>query len=265
VPNHFRKLIVRPEVPDGAFHELAAALRSRHTRPVVLVICDLKGRKPRNDRLKQAQEVGVRQIDIQGNVPQALLIEICDSTLGPSNWLYREQDDEAVDVCIPSPDWLENAFHSSSLAWLLEIEERPVPWNRKSLYAFPGNPPDWTVEMPINARLLHVAQPLEPRPCPNCSESYISKRSDRCQCPHCGYIAMPFNTKQDAARPEVVSLDAFSGGRCSRCRQSMQFTKRLEQCQRCGNLLKATSRHNLELEENAALVEAAVAEWLATI
>jgi hypothetical protein len=262
VPNHFRKLIIAPQAPERAFAELAIDLRSRQNRPVTLVICDLMGKRPRNERLKQAQELGVRQIEIQGTVPQALLVESCDATLGASNWLYREQDDEERDVCVPAPDWLEKVFRTKSLNWLLDIEEKPIAWNRKSLYAFPGNPPTWTVELPLNARNLHVARPLESRQCPHCGEGYVSKRADRCQCPRCAYIAMPFSSKEDAARVEVAHLDAFSWGSCPRCRQSKLFTNRIEQCQRCGRLLKATSRHELELHDNTQSIDVAIAQWL---
>ena len=263
MPNHFRKLVVTPEVPERAFADLALALRSRQNRPVTLTICDLKGKRPRSDRLKQAQQLRVRQIEIQGTVLHEILLEICAATLGASNWLYREQDDEARDVCVPGPDWLEKVFGTQSLNWLLEIEEQPTPWNRSALYAFPGNPATWTVEMPINARLLHVAQPLEPRQCPHCGETYTSKRPDRCQCPNCAWVALPFGSKEDAARVETAPLDAFSWGKCPRCRQSMYFTHRTEQCQHCGRLLKAKSRHELELHENAEYIEHAIAEWFA--
>ncbi len=263
MPNHFRKLIVTPEVPDRAFADLAASLRSRQNRPATLVICDLKGKRLRSDRLKQAQELSIRQIEIQGSVSQEILFEICEATLGTSNWLYREQDDEARDVCFPGPDWLEKVFRTQSLGWLLEIEEKPTSWNRRALYAFPGNPAAWTVEMPINARLLHVAQPLEPRHCPRCGETYTSKRSDRCQCPSCAYVAMPFSSKEDAARFETAPLDAFSWAKCPRCRQSMRFTHRTEQCQHCGRLLKAQSRHELQLHENAKYIEGAIVKWFA--
>src|SRR5262249_51450111 len=143
-----------------------------------------------------------------------VLFELCDATLGTSNWLYREQDDETLDICKPEPDWLERVFHTQSLAWLLDLEEEPVPWNKTSLYAFPGNPAAWTVEMPINARLLHVAQPLEPRQCPTCGETYTSKRADRCQCPQCAYVAMPFSRREDAGRAEATHLDAFAWEKC---------------------------------------------------
>lgn len=260
--NHFRKLLVSPGVPEHAFRELAVALRSRQNSPMTLVICDLKGKKLRMEHVKLAQERGVRQIELEGNVPQPVLLEVCDSTLGPSNWLYREQDDEEIDTCVPGTDWLENVFGTNSLTWLLEIEEKPIAWNKKALYAFPLNPPEWDVDVPINVGLLQVARATESRPCPRCGATYVSKRDDRCQCPHCAYVAMPFSSKEDAKRVEEVPLDAFSWGKCPRCWKSMQFTNRLEQCQRCGRLLRATSRHSLELEENAEVMEAAVVQWM---
>jgi len=72
---------------------------------------------------------------------------------------------------------------------------------------------------------------------------------------------MPFSSKEDAARVETTPLDAFSWGKCPRCRQSVHFTHRIEQCQHCGRLLKATSRHELELHENAESIEGAIAKW----
>ena len=262
--NHFRKLIVSPDVPEQAFRELAVTLRSRQNSSITLVICDLNGKRLRTEHVKLAQELGVRQIEIEGDVSQSILFEICDATLGPSNWLYREQDDEELDICIPGPEWLEKVFNTESLTWLLDIEEKPIAWKKKALYAFPGNPPGWEVELPINVRLLQVARAAESRPCPKCGATYISKRDDRCQCPGCGCVAMPFSSKEDAKRFEEVPLDAFSWGKCSRCRNSIQFTKRAEQCQRCGRILRATSRHAVELQENAKEIEVAVAEWLGT-
>ena len=256
--NHFRKLIVSPEVPDHAFHELAVALRSRQKSPITLVICDLKGKKLRSEHLKQAQELGIRQIELEGNVPDSLLFEICDSTLGPSKWLYREQDDEELNTCVPSPDWLETVFGTDSVAWILEIEDKPIAWNKKSLYAFPSNPPGWGVEVPINAGLLQVARANESRQCPKCGTKYVSKH-DRGQCPQCGCVTMPFTSQQDAGRIEEVQLDAFSWGKCARCRGAMQFTNRVQQCQQCGRLLRASSRHTLALRENAEEVAAVLA------
>src|SRR5262249_35665648 len=155
---------------------------------------------------KLAQNMGIRQIELQGQVPQELLFDICDSALGSSNWLYREQDDEDIDVCVPGPEWLGAVFRTTSLAWLLEIEETPISWNKYSLYVFPGNPPDWDVEVPINARLLQVVRANESRPCPMCGTDYVCKRDDRCQCPHCAYIAMPFATKEHAKHVELAPL-----------------------------------------------------------
>jgi ribosomal protein S27AE len=262
--NHFRKLLVSPVIPEHAFRKLAVALRSRQKSPMTLVICDLKGKRPRMEHVRLAQELGVRQIELEGNVLRPVLFEVCDSTLGPSNRLYREQDDEEMDICFPGPDWIEKAFGTKLLTWLLEIEEKPIAWNKWTLHAFPGNPPQWDVAVPVNVGLLQVARANENRPCSRCGATYVSKRDDRCQCPHCGEVALPFSSKEDAKRIDEVPLDAFSWGKCTRCRQSKQFTNRLEQCQRCGRLLRAISRHNTELQENAEAIEIAVADWLKT-
>ncbi len=253
--SHFRKLILAPRVEEGSVRDLALRLRARSPHPVTLTFCDLAGRRVRNPQLRAAQAVGVRQVEIEGVVAQALLCELAESILGAGSWLYREQDDEELDVCHPGPQWLTGTFGAGDLSWLLQPEEKPVPWNRRSYYALPGNPDAWDVTVPIARRLLLAARPLEPRPCPSCGMEFASKRQDRCQCPHCGVVSRPFATMADALTLENAPLDAFGWGRCPRCQWSRQFTSVVEQCHRCGRLLKAGSSHALSLADNVAEVE----------
>lgn len=252
---YFRKLILAPGVEERSVRDLALALRSRHTRPVTLTWCDLEARRVRKPHLKAAQAARVRQVEVDGHVAAELLGALASSTLGAGTWLYRESDDEGTDVCIPGPEWLEQTFGAGDFAWLLEPEETPVPWNRRSYHALPGNPGPWDVTVPIALRLLAVARAGDPRPCPVCGAEFTSKREDRCQCPACGFVSRPFASVADARKIEVTALDAFAWGACPRCHASRQFTSVLEQCHRCGRLLEGRSRHPLELADNRSGVE----------
>lgn len=254
--NWVRKLLLAPGVEERSVRALALAVRSRNQRPVTFTWCDLDGRRVRDPRFKLAQALGVRQVEIDGRVPPELLQSLAATTLGEGTWLHCERDDDETDVCVPGPGWLEQAFGAADLAWLLEPEEAPAPWNRRSYHALPGNPEAWDVTVPIALRLLTVTHAGAPRPCPACGEEFTSKREDRCQCPACGFVSRPFASDADARRIDLAPLDAFAWGKCPRCHASRQFTAVIEQCHRCGRLLEAKSRHSLELADNRSVVEA---------
>jgi hypothetical protein len=253
--NSFSYLYLAPSVPESAVRELALRLKKASRQPFTLTFCDLEGRRLRKPHLKLAQERGVKRIEPAGRTPGELVLELATATFGEGSWLLREGDDEGTDICIPGPRWIKETYGPGDLSWLLRIEEEVVPWNRRNYHALPGNPDDWDVTVPIAVRLLTVARPLEPRPCPACGATFASKRQDLCQCPHCGNVSRPFPTREDALTIEPIPVDAWGFGQCKRCMRRFQFTSIVEQCHLCGRLVKAVSRHDLELEDNVALVE----------
>jgi hypothetical protein len=86
--------------------------------------------------------------------------------------------------------------------------------------------------------------------CPRCGVRFTPKRQ-RTQCPAEPTIVELFESNADAVRTEAVPLDAWGHGRCPRCRRSRAFTHRLEQCLRCGRLMRGEpGRHAVALQEN---------------
>ena len=149
----------------------------------------------------------------------------------------RVTDDEGADAAIQEANGLSRLFPDIELGWVLEPEDRPIPWNIDPFYLRPGNPTHWSLKVPIMANLLNVAVPGQMRPCPMCHTQYTSN-GERGQCSACGFIATPFRTRTEAKTISPVPLDAFGWGRCPRCRQSREFSHHVEQCFRCGQLLE---------------------------
>ena len=138
----------------------------------------------------------------------------------------------------------------SGLEWLLEPEEQPVQWESTNLYCFPLNPPELGVAFPFSVALLQVFAPGQPVSCPRCGVSFTPRRQ-RTQCPAEPTIVELFESETDAMRTEAVPLDAWGHGRCPRCRRNRAFARRVEQCLRCGRLMRGEpGRHAVALQEN---------------
>jgi hypothetical protein len=258
-----KRIVLAPAIDPGLVRSYAQVLRDSQKRFATLLLLDLAGRQVRKPSLKHAQSANVRVMEIDSLIQADVLRNAAVAVFGETNFLYREVDDEDVDVCVPDAAWLGRTFKTDDLAWLLEPEEDPIPWNRTCFYVFPGNPAAWDVTVPIHAGLMTVARPGEPRACPSCGTTYTSKRQDMCQCPNrgCGFVAHPFASVPEAKSTVQVPLDAFAWGRCPRCRRAVGFVNQIEQCSRCGQLLRGTSnRHALELTDNSKQIARLVSD-----
>jgi hypothetical protein len=163
---------------------------------------------------------------------------------------------------MPDPSWLVTTFGREDLGFLLELEEEPVPWNVRPFFIYPRVSADWPIDLPLNPNFLVIAKPGEPRACPVCGDVGVSKGVRR-HCPVCRYIFEPFLDRADAQDIVPIPGDAFQHGRCSRCRASFAFSRRVQQCPRCGRLLRISGgRHEpWDMPDN----EAEIRERLATL
>ncbi|GEM_PF-4369891 len=258
-----RRIVLAPAVDRGLICSYAKLLRDSQKRFATLMLMDLAGRQVGEPLLKQVQSANVRLLDIDSLIRADVLRNAAVTVFGEANFLYREVDDEDTDICVPDAAWLDRTFKADGLAWLLLPEEEPIPWNRACFYVFPGNSEAWDVTVPVHAGLMTVARPGEPRACPACDTTYTSKRQDMCQCPsrECGFVARPFASVPEAKSIAPVPLDAFAWGTCPRCRKATAFANHVEQCSRCGQLLRGTSnRHKLELADNSEQVARLVSD-----
>ena len=247
--NSLRRIILAPAVEYPDVVRFAEALRAAQV-PAVLTYATLESSKPRRPELRAARDARVRVVDLDTHATGERLVSIADETLIAGKYLYRDVDDEGRDECIPSREWLQATFAVSGLEWLLEPEEHPVPWESTNLYCFPLNPPELGVTFPFSVALLQVFAPGQPVSCPRCGVSFTPRRQ-RTQCPAEPSIVELFESDTDAMRTEAVPLDAWGHGRCPRCRRSRAFTRRLEQCLRCGRLMRGEpGRHAVALQEN---------------
>jgi hypothetical protein len=254
--NHFCHAVLAPSVTRDQIEVFVKTLRSELPRPVVVTLCDFSNKKVRKQHYVAAKSAGVRILEIETRLGHKVLIPIAVRAFG-SAFLYREEDDEDIDVCYPDADWLSRTFNTDGLAWLLELPDEPVPWNRESFYALPGNPPNSSITLGISSRFLVPSLPGQMRQCPLCGTEYLGKR-ERGQCPNrdCLFVWEPFSSRAEAIKFSVEKLDAFSWGQCPRCRKRLSFTHKVEQCQRCGQLMiESGSRHPLSLIDNCAEVQ----------
>jgi hypothetical protein len=264
VGNEFSHLILAPSVPDDAIEAFALFMRRRASRPGQLYLKDLAGRRVRKLSLIAARDAGVRLLEYEGTStdPRTEQLRAAEATLGAGRFLYREQDDEETDICMPDPSWLVTTFGREDLGFLLELEEEPVPWNVRPYFIYPRVPDDWPIDLPLNPSFLVVAKPGEPRACPICGDVGVSKGLRR-HCPVCSYIFEPFLDPADAQAIVPIPGDAFRYGQCPRCMASFAFSRRVQQCLRCGRLLRISGgRHEpWDMPDN----EAAIRQRLATV
>jgi hypothetical protein len=254
--NHFCHMVLAPEVSRSQIESFARTLRAEQSRPTALTLCDLSGRSVRKPAYVAAKEAGVRLLEVESQLGHSVLIDAATRIFG-KGFLYREKDDEGLAVCHPNALWINNTFKRDDRGWLLELPHEPVPWSREAFYALPGNPPESSVTLGIQARFLRSARPNEVRECPMCGTAYQSKR-ERGQCPNrdCSFVWAPFKSREEAVAPVPVKLDAFTWTRCPRCQKARSFMHRIEQCHRCGQLLiESGSRFQFELKDNTTEVQ----------
>ncbi|MDJ0748233.1 MAG: hypothetical protein QNJ11_02055 [Woeseiaceae bacterium] len=186
------------------------------------------------------------------------VIDAADKVIGQNGYLYREWDDEDIDVLIPDRQWLSKYYPNTDVDWLLESHEQFFKLEEEAFYSIPSNPSEIDVRTGFYAFKMALARPGEAHPCPRCGESFVSKFSARqCRNQECGYAYFPFESIEDATSVIDVPLDASGVGTCQRergthgrCGQWRKFTKRIEQCA-CGQMLRGFSgRHSLDLKDN---------------
>lgn len=244
------RFVLLPSATKSAAETLARNLSSKVERIVTIYFRDLEGKRARTPELQDACAAAVRIVDIAPPLSFEVLKELGTSSFGENNFLLRVADDEELDQTYPSSEWLTSAYPQHDLDWLLDPEEDPIPWNTSSFYLFPNNPATWDLEVPLFLSLLNVALPNQTRPCPFCKSQYTSK-GERGQCNACGFVAQPFQTKDQAKTILPVRLDAFAWGSCPRCRRSREFVHQVEQCFRCGQLMEANpGKHAVPLQMN---------------
>jgi hypothetical protein len=249
--NAICRLLLSPEVTSEQIEAFAVALRRDSRRLVTMHIRDLKGKHIRKDYLLAIANSDVRIIDFEPRLTFDEISVPVSKSLGPNKSLFRLADDEGLDVTLPSVDWLRDVYPTSDLTALLEPDQTPIPWNTESLYVCPGNPDDVEPHVPIALSLLFVATPGAKRDCPLCANSFVTV-GERGQCNVCGFTSWPFKSRAEALQIAIVPLDAFGFGYCIRCRASRESTHLVEQCFRCGKLLRGDgTRHKLKLKDNA--------------
>lgn len=245
--NTICRVILSKDASSDVALRFGSVLRAEVQCPTMLYLRDLRGKRIRDPRLVAARDAEFRLMDLEPTTRPDVLVRTADATIGEGRFVVRVADDEVADRTLPDVDALERFYPGVELRWALEPDERPIPWNNDSFFLVPGNPSHWGLKVPLMAALLEAATPGSERPCPMCRTRYTSQ-GDRGQCPSCGFVAQPFRTLEEAIRRTRVPLDAFAWGRCPRCRRAREFTYRVEQCFRCGQLLEACSdRHKLVL------------------
>lgn len=249
--NEICRLILSPDVTSDEIEVFAVILRRDSRRLLTMHLRDLKGKHVRKEELLPIAKSGVRIIDFEPSITFDEISIPISMSWGTSKSLYRFADDEDVDVTLHSDNWLRDVYSSFDLSILLEPDQSPIPWNTESIYVCPGNPDDINSRVPIALSLLFVATPGAKRNCPLCKNSFVTV-GERGQCTACGFISWPFNSRSEALQIATVPLDAFRYGRCIRCRASREFNNLVEQCFRCGKLLRGDgTRHKLKQKDNA--------------
>jgi hypothetical protein len=247
--NGICRIILAADISLDLPAQFADSLRSEVHRPTSLYCRNLHGKSVRKPHLLAARDAGLCLIDVDPVIDPALLARVAAATFGENRFVVRTADDEGLDITWPSADVLARLYPGIDLAWALEPDETPIPWNTDPFYLFPGNPPHWSLKVPVMASLLRVVNSLQ-RPCPMCQTVYSSK-GERGQCPSCGFVAWPFRSAREATEIVSVPLDAYAWGRCPRCRGTHEFIHQVEQCFQCGKLLEGFStRHHLTLVPN---------------
>ena len=154
-------------------------------------------------------------------------------------FVFRESNDEDLDVVYPDSSWLAETFGTNELDFLLEDIEEDIPWNQRPFYCIPGNPEEWSISVPLNRRLLQVPDENGNRVCPRCGKVYMSRfLQGQCRDSECRFYFISFNTKEDALSIERIHVDLSCWGECPRCRTRRPFASLLEQCFHCGRLLE---------------------------
>ena len=76
--------------------------------------------------------------------------------------------------------------------------------------------------------------------------------------PECSFGYIPFDNLNEALTIKEIQLDAFSWGKCPRkCGKSVQFSNRIEQCYKCGQLIRAVDgKFSHELHDNEVEIKA---------
>lgn len=249
--NAICRLLLSPDVSSEQVEVLAVALRRDSRCFVTMHLRDLKGKRVRKGYLLPIANSAVRIIDFAPSIRFDDISVPLSKSVGTGKSLYRLADDEGVDVTVPSADWLRDVYPSFDLSVLLEPDQTPIPWNTELFYVCPGNPDDVNPRVPIALSLLFVALPGAKRDCPLCKNSFVTV-GERGQCNVCGFTSWPFKSLSEALQIATVPLDAFGYGRCIRCRASREFSNLVEQCFRCGKLLRGDgTRHKLKLKDNA--------------
>ena len=252
---HFKRVILPPGDNKNKVIELAHELRANTNRNCVLEYSYFSNKKYRKEHLKTSRELGLNYIELDTPLYSKDIIEVCKKVFGENGFLYREQDDDEIDVIYPDNHWLSKTYGSNQLDWILNVIEDKISLNIHTFYSIPSNPEPIGVEIPIFAALLKQVRPGEKHPCPMCGSEYISKFPRRqCKNPECAFGYIPFESRDEALTIKEIQLDAFAWGKCPRgCGKSIHFNNRIEQCYKCGQLIKAVNgkfSHELNNNEN---------------
>lgn len=246
---HFQRIVLLPDAPESLAEKLAQALReSGHEGHIVY--SSFGNRRYRRPELVAAREANTRFIEVFG-VKAPAVITAADEAIGAGKFLYREADDDELDILHPNSEWLSLAYPATELAWLLSpLDGRPFDLDEVAFYSIPSNPGTLSVRSPLFAAMLSPTRPRREHPCPRCGTPYTSKFAARqCRNIDCGFAYYPFPSASESYKILDISLDDFAWGRCSRviethkssgsCNSSIKFTNKVEQCRRCGQLLRA--------------------------
>jgi hypothetical protein len=250
---HFKRIILPAGDNSEKVKELAKVFRTKTNRNCTFTYSDFSSKKYRRDFLKAANAAQLNFAELDTPLFSEQIIETTQEVLGENNFLYRASDDDELDVLYPSKDWLQNHYPNNDFNWLLQPIEDVISLNTKSYYSIPSNPDFIDISLPIFAALLKQVRPGEEHPCPICGLRYVSKFPRRhCRNPECSFGYIPFEDLAEALSIKEIQLDAFAWGRCPRnCGNSLQFTNRIEQCYKCGQLIKAIDgKFNHVLKEN---------------
>lgn len=258
---HFKRIILPAGDNSLKAEELAQAFRTKTNRNCTFTYSDFSEKKYRKDYLKSAKSAQLNFIELDTPLYSDQIVSISKEVLGENGFLYRASDDDELNEIYPSEEWLHEQYPDYDFNWLLKPIEDAISLNAKSYYSIPSNPEFIDVGSPIFAALLKQVKPGEEHPCPMCGLNSVSKFPRRqCRNQECAFGYIPFENIEEALSIKEIQLDAFAWGKCPRkCGKSLQFSNRIEQCYKCGQLIKAIDGkfshelHNNETEINTIL------------
>ena len=79
-------------------------------------------RRYRKPHLVAARDAKLRFLEVWSGLADEI-VQAAEQVLGPDNYLYREWDDEFVDILIPGRQWLATNYPGLDLDWLTEFAD----------------------------------------------------------------------------------------------------------------------------------------------